>query len=207
MFFIVHLVFLCLYAAIADRMKDSTILRDFGPEINKGAMILFASFAILAAFLMGLTLMFVLGRKTYLEKVINVQIIITVALLAVIVSLHARRKVSIELWGQIEGQLQTECSIDLQKGYDSAEVLEGSQNRYLFSRWMDYDMIYQFNDYLMDKDLCPGDKDYLKDYAQDLSPCKARLLKVQGVREDYLKFMMFMEVKFASADSVESGVT
>ena len=66
-----------------------------------------------------------------------------------------------------------------------------------YTKWHDYDYVYQFNDFLVQQVACPTDWDYYKEYVQDISPCKKDLFQFNGISQDYLEYMMYIETKFS----------
>lgn len=91
--------------------------------------------------------------------------------MATFVDIVGRQRVAIDLWQRIETSLRQECEENVYDIFDEAPLLP-SKNKYYTSRWHDYDYIYKFNDYLVETTACPGDWDYYKSYAQDVSECK-----------------------------------
>mmetsp|Transcript_9253 Transcript_9253/g.15553 ORF Transcript_9253/g.15553 Transcript_9253/m.15553 type:complete len:212 (+) Transcript_9253:133-768(+) len=165
LFFLFHSIFLVLHAQLAFEARESVILKDLGEDVHAALPTLLAAFAFMAAALLFVTLINACGKKRYQERFIYLQILISILLLSAFFNLVARRKLSVTLWSEVETSLRAECETDDSQSFIEADSLLLTENKYTFSKWNDFDHIYQFNDFLVESVACPSDWDHYKSYA------------------------------------------
>ena len=79
-------------------------------------------------------------------------------------NIYGRKKLAVDFWTELESNLNMECERDTSVLQEYGSELP-SGFTYFYSRWSDYDAIYQLNDFLVSTGACPGDWEYYKDYA------------------------------------------
>lgn len=147
-----HLLIAALFIVLRVNLDQSLIIRDMGDSIATGCGAIVNMLIIFCLMLVAITLFvqrssYLLEKHLYLRYIIITLLIVGVANFAVMAT-ASQYYDTIQLW--IDQQCKSEpLNIPLTSWSDHKGVLPFS-----FSKWQDYDHIYQLNDYVASTKAC-----------------------------------------------------
>lgn len=182
MVFFMHGLTVVLLGHLLLEARDSVIVRDFGDAFRAGMTTVMSSQIILIIFIMLVQLwgycsaIYFIERSMYLRVIIASVTITAVSELTAQGVMHAR-------WIPFRDALADYC----QSPDNSA-----SQSIVL-SKWRDFDLIYRFNDFLVEQGACEAD------FGEQLSSCQMLQFQRAGLLDSHVDQIKMMEMRHASA--------